>query len=909
MLDWHAQTIPHILHEFNTDIERGLTRDAASARRQRYGDNEIDSPRGSRLPLLFLKQIANIPVLLLAVTAAVLWYSQHAIHEAATVSAILAFHVIWRFAQAAKAQNQLQAIRKHSGIHISVIRDGLVTKIPPKNVVPGDLIILDEGDYIPADARIVETDSLIIDETPLFNGAASVQKSAEGTPGGVVVPPEKQRDMVFGGTYVVEGNARAIIVKTGKNLELHNYGNQTPPDPPTEAETQMRLFYNYFSFAGLIIAALAIAITWGLNRTADVRPEWLELLLLGLGFAIAAVPDGIASTARSILVDNAHKLVKKGAAIQRLATLEELNNLTAICVDEVGAFTKAELSLSHVFVDEQLIEQATWEEWLAELEVASREADANTLPVPPPESQVPFGFSLLVLAASRCASGRQYQHGNTAGGDVHAALKEVALRIGYDLRRYDAMLPMVDEIPETPNHPYKGFVFETEGDKHLEILLGKPETVLRDCRVIQNQGSAYEIAPDQVELIRQVTEHLHYSGAHVFGVAHRMSGASDSRHEMKRSATFLGLVALSTVAHEGARKSVESCMDAGIKIVTITDKDWQMATELAKEMGITQNRNAVAERTDLEHRAEDYDSVVNRFLVYCKPSAAQRLSVVQYLGRHGYSLGFLGRRPRDTLAMKAADVIFASASHACHAVQKHATCLMLKEGFPVIEALLHHTREAYDNLRYSMRWLLSCTLAQLLTLVVGFALNQLYGYPMPLTLLQIIWIHLLVNLVPLIYLGRDRIQERFRYRRSRKVPPFLQTPYRSDLLRGLFISGFAIAGFLVTLGVTSGDWAQRETVAQTTACTILIFTQLLSNFQCRRHPWESLLQRITANLPLLVLLLLCMGLHAAIVYLEPAGRILGTTPLTLREWQWVGAFCILALLPLNRQKLKKLSSH
>ncbi|MDE0040837.1 MAG: cation transporting ATPase C-terminal domain-containing protein, partial [Candidatus Poribacteria bacterium] len=761
------------------------------------------------------------------------------------------------------------------------------------------MLIFDEGDYIPADARIVEADSLIVDESPLYDGAASVQKRAEGMSEVDPVSPDEQKNMVFGGTYVTAGSGRAVVVKTGKNLELHKIGNRTipPPDHLTETERQMRVFYNCFSFVGLIIAALAIAITWGLNRTAGIPSAWPELLLLGLGFAIASVPDGIALTARSILADNANKMLKKGVAIQRLNTLEELNNLTAVCVDEIGTFTEAGLSLSHVFVDEQLVEHGTWEEWIADLETASDQAEEDAFPAPPPESQVPYGFPLLILAASRCANHRQYQYTNSVGEDVHAALKEVALRIGYDFDRYDTELPLVDEIPETPNHPYRGFVFETGDKKYLEIILGKPEIVLQDCRSIQNQGFAHKIVPDQAELIRQVTEYLDNRGTYVLGVAHRISGIADTQHEMERNATFLGLVAFSTSAHERAKESVESCMDAGMRIVMITDKNRQMAAEIAKTNGITQDRNSVAERADFDDRGEDYDLIIGGCSVYCRLSGAQRLRIVQYLGRHGYTLGFLGRRPLDARAMKAADVGFASASHACHAVQKHADCLMLKDGFAVIETLLHHTREAYDNLRNSMRWLLSCTLAQLITLVGGFVLHQLYGLPMPLTLHQIIWTHFLVNLVPLIFLGSDRIQERFRYSRSRKVPPFLHTPCPSDFFRSLFISVLAIVGFLVTVGTASGNWSKTEMVAQTTACTILVFTQLFSNFQYRRYAWESLPQRIASNLPLLFTILVCMGLHTAVIYHEPAAKIFGAAPLGLREWQWVGMFCILAVLP------------
>lgn len=911
MPDWHTQTIPYILHEFGTDLERGLTSDGVRRQRQNFGDNGIDTTPVPRLPLLFLKQFVNISVLLLATTVAVLWHFHEAIHEAMVIAGILGFHVLWRFVQAAKIQNQLQSIRKHSVIHISVIRDGSLTKIIPKDFVPGDLLIFDEGDYIPADARIVEADSLIVDETLLFDGAESVQKRAEGIPEADPVSPKEQRNMVFGGTYVTAGSGRAVVVETGNNLELYKVGEGIPlsPDHPTEAEKQMCAFYNYFSFAGLIIAVLAIAITWELNRTSGVPSTWSELLLLGLGFAIASIPDGIVLTTRSILADNANKMLKKGVAIQRLNTLEDLNNLTAVCVDEIGTFTEAELSLSHIFVDDQLVEHTTWEEWLVGLEMTSNEAEGDAFLTPPPESQVPYGFPLLILAASRCTNRRQFQYGNSVSEDVHTPLKEVALRIGYDLDRYDTELPLLDEIPETPNHPYKGFVFETGGEKHLEIILGEPATVLHNCRSIQNQGFTYRIAPDHAELIRQVTEYLDNKGAYVLGVAHRISSVADSQHEMERNATFLGLVALSTSAHERAREAVESCMDTGMKIIMITDRDRQIAADLAKEIGITQDRNAVAERVDFDDRGEDYDLIINSCLVYCKLSAAQRLRIVQYLGRHGYTLGFLGRRPLDTRAMKAADVGFASASHACHAVQKHADCLILKEGFAIIETLLHHTREAYENLRNSMRWLLSSALAQLTTLVVGFVLHQLYGLPMPLTLHQIIWIHFLVNLVPLIFLGSDRIQERFRYSRSRRVPPFLHTPYPSDFFRSLFLSGLAIVGFLVTVGVTSEHWAKTETAAQTTACTILVFTQLLSNFQYRRYAWESLPQRIAANLPLLFAILACMGLHAAVVYLEPAAKIFGTTPLMLRDWQWIGAFCVLAVLPLNRQKVKNSPLH
>ena len=214
MSNWYSQKIPHLLHEFKTDLDRGLSSQEVTSQRNKYGNNEILQSHQRSLLALLLKQFANLTVILLFVVICLLFYLQRTIHEILVFSAILCFHVLWRFIQAGRAHSQLQSIRTHLEVGVSVIRDERVIELPPTAIVPGDLLLLKEGDYVPADARIVEADALVVDEAPVFGTTMNTQKTDEeiSTPN---LPPDKQSNMIFGGTYVLEGEARAIVVGTG----------------------------------------------------------------------------------------------------------------------------------------------------------------------------------------------------------------------------------------------------------------------------------------------------------------------------------------------------------------------------------------------------------------------------------------------------------------------------------------------------------------------------------------------------------------------------------------------------------------------------------------------------------------------------------------------------------------------
>ncbi len=911
MSNWYSQKIPHLLHEFKTDLERGLSSEEAAAQRTKYGNNETLQSHEDSLFSLLLKQFSNLTVILLFIVICTLFYLQRAIHEILVFSAILCFHVLWRFIQAGKAHYQLRSIRTFLEVSVSAIRDERVVTLPPVAIVPGDLLLLKEGDYIPADARIVEADGLVVDEAPVF-GTTTYTHKTDGDISTPNLPPDKQGNMIFAGTYVLEGEARAIVVRTGDQAEISKSAQRAPAivDLDPEAEVQMSFFYDYFRIAGAVLAVIAVTVALLFQ---DKSAHWSELLFLGFGFIVAAIPEGIASTSRTILSQHAYRILQTGIAIRNLVNLERLSKLTAVCVDEVGNFMTEETTVSHIFVNDNLVDQEIWETWLKShdeqvLDGISEDVIASA----PLDSGVPQEFPLLILLASRCVGDTRpnglEETSSATATSISTTLNEIAERIGFDLERYNAAFTKIDEQPQTSERPYETVVFALQDGRFLKLMFGEAESVLQTCHRVQLDGAANYMSFDQKQVIQQTIEYLSNSKTRALAVAYRNLNTLPSTEDTQHNMTFLGFITFMEQEYPDSREIIQSSLDAGLKIVTLTERDRNAALDIAKELAIVQDKHGVVTQEDLAgFTNEHYESIVNRLLVYCRPSTEQKQDLVQHLKRLGYAVGFWGKSPLDLRAMRLADVSFASAVRSSHIVQHRAGCVVLKEGFNVIADLLRQVRESYINLRGSMRWLLSCALTQVITLIIGFILPYigfffppLRDLPMPLNLLQLFWIHLLVNLIPLMSLGYEGIRGDFRYSRPQEIPPFLsRADFYDVLLRSLVIASMAIFSFILISVSSAATRQDPHAAAQTATCTTLILGLLISNFQCHRLFWESVFQRIKANLPLCFTVLACIALHLSIVYLPTTQQIFGFAPL-FKEWQWLIAFCaILLFLPLN----------
>ena len=944
MSNFHTENIASILNKFDSNMDQGLSAEALERAQSRYGKNEFTSQKNAFPIKAFLEPLLTWRIIVLALATVILVVfflngtSRITLHTVGIVAAVLAIHVAYAWTIVFRACSRDANINKLMAHSIKVIRQGKFEKCAPEDIVPGDLLSLNPGDYVPADARIIESEGLMIDESALFGSEGPVEKISIDMPE-PDLPPEKQKNIAFGGTYVVSGHGFAIVVKTGEQIEIWK---QHQDDPQTAvantfAESETRDLHTIIKIVGIVVAAIAVVIGWWFEYQNQVT-DWHSLILLGLLFALASAPSNVIALLRLSFSKHAQKLREKGITLRNANSLEKLSRITIFCANENGLATTRALTISSLFVDEQLVDGNTWRTWLDSLKDLSATERQKAVAAIPHGAKIPQGAPHLVFTAGLgTADGRNVPNAaataeaetNETAPSPKVAIQQNMERLGYQLESVRAKLPLVDAYPSTRNYGYQMQVFESAPEDYLNVIFGEAQTVLDTCGSVLINGEITPLSDDKYEMYHEVIGYLLSTKSQVYGVAFHSSDVILKPQEMEDNPIFLGFMGFSISNDEETKTVLKSSLDTGLKIVLISEGKEQETVDLAKDLGLVHNRKAVASREELDAvPREQIDSETAKWFAYSQPTWEQRRNIVLSLKRQGHAIGFLGQNRTDLRAMNVADIALANSAQASHVVQATADGLINDKGFQAVRDALLHAREAYHNAAGFLRWNLSCTLALFFTLTIGTVLHYLYKMPMPLTLTQIIWVQLLTTLIPSLGIGTEQIfadadnsdwhHRPTLFSRAR----FLSKTTGVDIIcRAVTISLMSLIPFFFmlwrspelsdTLGVSTlmrevfsgGDAGTPISpdiiVARTVVCTTLILTQLATCWQALRYPWESLFQRIFANARLIVISCVVVALHLTTLYIEPVAQFLGMAPLKW-EWQWTLLFSLtLFLLPLN----------
>ena len=926
-------------------MEQGLSAEAYASAKARYGANKF-GPEENVFPIqVFLGSLLTWRIIVLFLATVILSVSLIrgaggvTLHATGVVGAALIIHVVSAWMTVYRIHKRDADINRRMVHSIRVIRQGKLEQCAPEDIVPGDLLSLNAGDYVPADARIIESEGLMTDESAIFGTEVPVDKTSVDISDDAL-PPEKQRNMAFGGTYIIAGHGSAIVVKSGTQLEIWKQRQDAHRRATTItlAENEIKDLHAVIKIAGVVVGVIVVAIGWWFeyqNQTTD----WQSLIHLGLLFAIAFAPYDVVGLLRLSFSKHAEKLMEKGLALRNSHSIEKLSRITTCCANENGLTTTRSLTISNIFVDEQLIDGNTWETWLdsfKDLSPAERQKAISTIPS---NVKIPQGAPHLIFTAGLGTSGGQNTDSRTVNKNTNhseadtdestpspkATIQKNMERLGYQLESIKAKLPLVDAYPYTRHYGYQMQVFESAPEDYLNIIFGDAQTVLNTCGSVLVNGEIMPLLDDTYETYDKVIDYLLNTKAQVYGVAFHSSDVILKPQEMEDNPIFLGFISFSVSNDEETKTVLKSSLDTGLKIILISENSEQETVDLAKDLGLIHNRKAVASSAELEAvPREQIDAETAQWLAYSQPTWDQRRNIVLSLKRQGHAVGFLGQNRTDLRAMNVADITLANSTQASHIVQAAADGLINSKGFQAVKDALLHAREAYRNTSGFLRWNFSCTLSLLFTLILGTGLHYIYKLPMPLTLTQIIWVQLLSTVLPALGIGTEKIFADGRYHRpstSTRLRFLSKTTGVDIICRSVTISLMTIIPFFFmlwrstalpdTIGVSelmrdvfSGGTGETPNsadiaVARTAACTTLILTQLATCWQALRYSWESLLQRIVANPWLLFISGMIIALHLVTLYVEPIGQFLGMVPLKW-EWQWTLLFSLtLLLLPLN----------
>jgi Ca2+-transporting ATPase len=867
---WHALAAGDVAERLGSSLDAGLAAAGAARRLEEHGPNELEATRAAGPWKLLLDQFRNILILILLVAVALSIALGHAT-EAIVIGAIVLLAAVLGFVQEYRAERAIEALGRMAAPTATVVRDGREHDVPARELVPGDLILLQAGDKISADARLAEAVNLQLEESALTGESHPVEKHVEEVPG-ADVPVGDRLSMVYAGTAVAYGRGRALVVATGMETQFGGIARMLETIERSKSPLQENL-----DRVALLLARAAIVVVLLVVSLGLVRGEpFVDMLLFGTALAVAVVPEALPAVITISLTLAAQGMARRNALVRRLPAIETLGSVSVICTDKTGTLTRDEMTVRTLVTAGQVV-SFTGAGYDLEGEV---------------EFDGPGAPSEVVLEALRAgvlASDAHFVRGDeerleVRGDPTEAALVVAAAKAGLDRDGLDARFPRVDEIPFT-SESKRMTTLHDGPEGRVAYAKGAPEVILRDCtRQLTAEGEA-PLAEDERDSIAQAARKLASDALRVLAVARQVDATHDTAED---DLTFLGLVGMLDPPRPEARKAVETCLTAGVKPVMITGDHPLTADAIARELGIlTDGRTVTGAELD-EIDDSRLEQEIESIQVYARVSPEHKLRVVTALQGQGHVVAMTGDGVNDAPALKKADIGVAMGITGTDVAQEAASMTLTDDNFASIVAAVEAGRGVFANIRKYLMYLLAANLGE-----IGLLLGaSLLGRPLPLSAVQILYVNLATDGLPALALSVDP-QERDLMRRT---PRSRQTGIFTRPVVTLIVAG-GMWSAIVTLALFT--WAlsvgRPLEEAMTMTFATLVFIEFFKAYSFRSDR-NSVLERPFANRWLNLAVLWELALLLLVVNIPLLQDAFGTRSLSLETWALVVG-CALTIVP------------
>ena len=859
---WHALSVDAALSTLSS-ARRGLAKVEVQQRLERDGPNELQAAARVSPWRILLEQFKNVLILILLVATLVSAFLGHGV-ETIAIAVIVVFAVVLGFIQEYRAERAIEALREMAAPTVIVIRDGREMEIAARDLVQGDIILLQAGDKVAADARLLESVNLQTDEAALTGESLPVHKKIKALPEEALSLGDRS-NMVFGGTIVTYGRGRGIVVATGMNTEVGQIAEmlQTVETGRTPLQRNLDRVGRVLAQAALGIVAVVVAV--GFFRDEPL----LEMFIFGIALAVAAVPEALPAVVTISLAIGVQRMVKRNALVRRLPAVETLGSTSVICSDKTGTLTRDEMTVRRLRThDRTVVVSGSGYEPQGELFV-------NGSAVEPSELEM----ELLTAGALVCDAHlvEEEDGGWELKGDpTEGAIIVAAAKVSLHKADLDDRFPRVDEIPFT-SESKRMTTLHTLGDGRVAYAKGAPEVVLESCsRQLTSQGEVTLEEVDRKAILDAVRE-MAGEALRVLAVAKKGNATIE---DAERDMTFLGLVGMIDPPRPEAQSAVAQCNRAGIRVIMITGDHPLTAQAIAREIGLVHTGRAAtgAELEDLsdEELAQEVESIE----VYARVSPAHKLRVVTALQHRGHTVAMTGDGVNDAPALKKADIGVAMGITGTDVSKEASAMTLLDDNFASIVAAVEEGRGIFENVKKYLMYLLSANIGEI-GLVAG---ATLVGLPLPLTAVQILYVNLATDGLPALALAVDPPEDDLMEQAPRNTNSGVFT--RSVVTLMLVGGGWSTVANL-TLFTWALESGRSVTLAMSMTFVSLVLLEFVKayNFRSDRH---SIFRRPFANKWLNLAILWEVVLLVFILSFEPLHEAFGTSPLSRTDWLMAG---------------------
>ena len=906
---WFHKSVDETKEYFKLDEENGLSNEQVNENRQKYGTNELQTKKKKSTFVKFLEQFKDFMIIVLIIAAIISGVVGYIEGEGITDSIIILIVVILNAVigviQENKAEKSLEALQKLSAHVSKVIRNGKMEVIPAKELVPGDIVVLDTGDYVPADLRIIEAVNLKSQEASLTGESVPVEKSANTIEQEEVDLGDRE-NMLFSSSLITYGRGKGIVVETGMNTEVGKIAGiiNSAEETQTPLQEKLNKLGKTLGIAALVICAIIFVI--GLLYGKDP----IEMFMTAVSLAVAVIPEGLAAVSTIVLAIGVQRMVKRHAIVKKLPAVETLGSTTVICSDKTGTLTQNKMTVEKIFYNGKLLDA----------EEVKQNIDTN--------------LEKLVYISMLCNDTKISANNELTGDPTETALVDMGFNLQFEKNIYDKN-PRIKEIPFDSDRKLMTTVNKIN-NKYVVLTKGGVDELLAKCNKYLYDGEERNDLEIYKKVITKNNEDMAKDALRVLSMAYKEIDHEPTDEEMKnieQDLIYVGMVGMIDPPRLEVKDAVDKCEKAGIKTVMITGDHKITAIAIAKSLGILQSEEEALTGAELEKMSdEDLTKNIRKYSVYARVSPEHKVRIVKAWQANGEIVAMTGDGVNDAPALKTADIGCAMGIVGTDVSKEAADVILTDDNFATIVSSVEEGRRIYDNILKAIQFLLSSNVGEVITLFVAILITPLLGnlfgidinLIVPLLPIHILWINLVTDSLPALALAVDPPQKDVMDRKPNKNKSvFTKGMIWRIVYQGILIGVITIVAFIVGLATPDENLPVIEEltneeikveIGQTMAFCVLAFSQLVHVFNVRDNKTsifktgifsnKQLILAVLASAALMLGILLIPALrHVFSIPVLPVGNILEIVVLSLMPLIVVELF---KLIKINTSKSEKL---